>query len=71
MIYELFDTETSSVIGVYESQAEAPAVLKSAIKAYGASYADPVILGRRDADGYPEAVAEGWELARMALAAEH
>ena len=69
MIYELFDTETGNIIGSYRSQHEALRVLKSAIDAYGASYAEAIVLGVRDREGYPKAIAEGDKLMKLALKA--
>lgn len=66
-MYELFDTESGNVIGAYDSEREALEILKSAIEAYGPSYADALVLGVRDRAGRPKAIAQGRALAQLAL----
>jgi hypothetical protein len=67
MTYELFDTDTGNIVGVYASEREALDVLRDAIAAYGMTYADTLVLGTRDMAGYPTAVAAGQDLAKRAL----
>jgi hypothetical protein len=67
MIWTIWDLDSGNLVGTYDTEQEALAVLRSAIKAYGASYTDGLVLGREDSEGRPKALVEGQELARRAL----
>jgi hypothetical protein len=45
MHWELWDTETGNLIGDYDSEAEALAVVRDALRRHGASVAETLALG--------------------------
>jgi hypothetical protein len=48
MIYELIDVESANLIGTYESEAEALAVVRAALRADGPASIEPLALGYTD-----------------------
>jgi hypothetical protein len=67
MIYELMDVESANLIGTYESEEAALAVVRAAIRAHGASAIAPLAVGCVDDKGNGALIAEGAELiARVA-----
>lgn len=63
MIWTIWDLDSGNLVGAYDTEQEALGVLRRAIKAYGASYTDGLVLGTEDSEGQPKAVVEGHELA--------
>lgn len=68
MIYTLWDTDSGNLLGTYDAKQDALDVIRTAIGAYGPSYVDGLVLGTEDDDGRPKAIAEGSDLAKLALA---
>ncbi len=66
MTFELWDTVTRNIIGAYDTEADALAVVSAAIRAHGPAYADPIALVRDDPDGDVLTLALGPDLARRA-----
>lgn len=46
-MYELWSRSSGNIIGSYETEAEALAVVGAAIERYGGSYVDDVVRARR------------------------
>ncbi len=69
MTYELWDTETNNIVGVYESEPDALAVVRRAIAIHGVRYADELALLREDTHGNVETLAVGVALAELARTA--
>jgi len=63
VIFELWDLDSGNLMGSFSSESEALELLRNAIEAYGVSYVGSVALGRRDAEGKVESIAEGSALA--------
>jgi hypothetical protein len=61
--FELWEMSTGNLMGAYESEARALAVMTSAIRSYGPSYADTIALIHEDARGGARVLAEGAALA--------
>lgn len=68
MIYELWDTKTNNIVGAYESETAALAVVRGAMANHGAGYADELALVREDSRGNVETLAIGGDLAERARA---
>ncbi len=62
MFYELIDVESGNLIGTYDSEAEALAVVRHAARENGPAYVNSLALGRSGAEGEGELIAEGAEL---------
>lgn len=69
MIYELWDTESGNLIQAYESEADALALVRSAVDAYGAEYAADLALLLDSGRGDLTTIASGQDLAQRARAA--
>ena len=69
MTYELWDTKTRNAVGGFDSEAEALAVVREAIRRHGREYANMLVLGCEDDDGESRSIAQGQELAARAEAA--
>ena len=69
MVYELWDVETGNIINTYASQAEALAVVRDLLAVNAPEYAEALSLGSEDDRGKSRLIAEGAELARIALGA--
>lgn len=69
MFYELWDVETGNIIGDFDSEAEALAMVRDLLAANSPDYADALSLGRTDESGQTTLVAESHALAALALAA--
>jgi hypothetical protein len=70
MIYELMDVESANLIGTYDSESAALAVVRAAIQAHGRACVASLALGCEDDDGNGALIAEGTDLAARALAAK-
>ena len=66
MTYELWDTETNNIVGAYESETAALAVVRGAMAAHGMGYTDELALLREDSRGNVETLAVGDALAERA-----
>lgn len=69
MIYELMDVESANLIGTYESETAALAVVRAALRAHGPASVAPLALAYEDDNGNGALIAEGADLAARALAA--
>jgi hypothetical protein len=71
MIFELWDTEGGGLVGAWDSEAEALAIVRANLNAYGPDYLAPWLLLRDDdPDRELVLVAEGDALIERARAAE-
>jgi hypothetical protein len=70
MRYELMDVDTANVVGVYETEAEALAEVRSLLRANGSSFAEALALGYADEAGQGDLIARGSDLAARAAATE-
>ena len=66
MIYELMDVESANLIGTYESETAALAVVRAAIQAHGQASVMALALGYEDEAGNGGVIAEGADLAARA-----
>jgi hypothetical protein len=64
--FELWDTETSNLVGLYPSQDAALAVVRHAVREYGTDAIRSIALGREDEDGELVPIAHGDDLIRLA-----
>jgi hypothetical protein len=64
--FELWDTETDSLVGTYDTEAEALAIVRSSIRTYGLVSVEHLALGYEDKRGRTTLVAFGQELADRA-----
>jgi hypothetical protein len=69
MTYELWDTESGNLIQAYENEADALALVRAALDAYGSSYATDLALLVDTGRGDLKTVAAGMELAERARTA--
>ena len=69
MIYELMDVESANLVGTYETEAAALAVVRAAIREHGPHYVEAFALGTSDEEGEGEQIAAGAALAARVLAA--
>jgi len=70
MFYELIDVESGNLVGTYDSEAEALAVVRDAARENGAAYVDSLALGRSDDHGEGDLIAEGSELLERSARAD-
>jgi hypothetical protein len=70
VVFELWDTETANMVGSYATEAEALGVVRRAIEAYGAGYADGLALVLDDEVNDVQTLAIGAELAARAKGAD-
>ena len=70
MFYELIDVDSGNLIGTYDSEAEALAIVRRAVRENGTAYADSLALGRSDEEGEGELIAEGAELLERSARAD-
>jgi hypothetical protein len=70
MRFELWDLTTRNVTGFFDTEAEALAAVRSAVRAHSRAYAEAFALIREDARGRSTTIARGAELVERALAAE-
>ena len=70
MFYELLDLETGNLIGTYDTEQEALAVVRRAYQLNGSGYVRDLALGYEDDGGEGEQLAAGSDLLARALADE-
>lgn len=63
---QLVDTETSNVIGRYDSEQDALRLIQELLEAHGEAFVCKLQLGARDASGQVLPVVDGEELVRRA-----
>ena len=51
MRYRFWDTDINHYFGLFDTEEEALALVRTLVGAYGAAYADDLSLGREDDDG--------------------
>ena len=68
MIYELIDIQTANLIGTYDTEAEALAVVRAAIERHGPTCVETLALGCEDRRGRGKQIARGTALVARALA---
>ena len=68
MTYEVFAKDNANQIGAFDTEEEALLEIRWAIENYGVEWVDALVLGEIDAQGRPRFIAEGRELAQLALA---
>ena len=68
MTYELWHTESRSMIGGYSAEADALAVVLQVVEEHGAEAVAHWMLGVEDQRGRSREIARGADLARRALA---
>ena len=59
MIYELWETSSGNLIGSYDSESEALAVVRRVVEDEGAPALDSILLQRKDHDDGAKLIAEG------------
>jgi len=70
MFFELLDVETGNLIGTYETEEEALAVVRRAARLNGPSYVSALALGYEDQDGEGAQLAAGADLLDRAYASD-
>ena len=65
MIYRLWDTDIGRLFGVFDTEDEALALVRSMVNTYGANYADDLALGREHGDGSFDEPSSSALLARL------
>lgn len=68
MTYELWETTSGNLVGTYDTEGAALAVVRRAIDRHGRDYVDSLALGLEDSRGRSTPVASGPQLAERALA---
>lgn len=66
MYYELWDLETGNMIGDFDTEAAALAMVRELLAANTPDYAEALALGRTGDDGETQLIAEGGALATLA-----
>jgi hypothetical protein len=67
MTFQLWEAESADLIGSYESEDAALAIVRRAIEQHGREAVDTLVLLRRETRGELSAVSEGAALADLAL----
>lgn len=70
MFFELLDVETGNLVGTYETEQQALAVVRRAYQLNGSDYVGSLALGYEDDDGEGEQLAAAADLLTRALADE-
>ena len=65
--YELWNTSSGNIVGAFDSEGAALAVVRDGIAAYGVGYTENLLLGYEDEQGRSTKVAGRGELADLAL----
>lgn len=68
VLYELWDVETANLVGSYDSEEAALEDVANAVLAHGRSAVETLLLGRENADGGSQPIAEGPALVDRAMA---
>jgi hypothetical protein len=71
MAYEIWDGESGNLLIVRPSRSDALAVIREAIAKHGEQYIDSLALILEDESGETHVLAEGQELARLAITGQH
>ncbi len=66
VVYDLFDLEDGNIVGSYESEADAFAVVRAARRDHGETVAAALSMIRIDEDGAESLVADGVDLVCLA-----
>jgi hypothetical protein len=69
MTYELWSKASRSIVGGFDSEAEALAAVRDALARHGRAYAEEFAVVREDQRGRSKLIAEGTELVERAVAA--
>jgi len=64
--YELWNTNSSNLVGTFSSEEEALRAVREALECYGASYVDSLALGCENSRGKSRLIASGRALADRA-----
>ena len=67
MTYSVWETDSANILGTFESEAEALALVRDIAARMGAAYVDTFSLTTTNADGFVEGIAAGAELLALAL----
>ena len=67
--YELMDIDSANVVGFFPTEEEALATVRAAYERHGAAGVEGLALSENPADGPARLIAEGEELARLAMEA--
>lgn len=65
-VYDLFDLDDGNIVGSYETEGDALAVVRAARRDHGETVATALSMIRIDEDGTETLVADGVELVRLA-----
>lgn len=71
MTYEIWETDSGNVVGGYDTEADALAVVCDTIAVYGEGAVTSWLLLREDRRGASTSVAQGVDLAAYALRSPH
>jgi hypothetical protein len=66
MTYDLWDVESGNIVNTFETEREAPSVVRTLLELNGPEYAQLLSLGFEGDDGSMRIVAEGDDLAARA-----
>jgi hypothetical protein len=66
-IFEIWNVSTGNLVGAYDSEREALAVVHRTVELYGREEVEDLALAREDDEGHTEPLAQGGELADWAL----
>jgi len=64
--FELWDIETNNLVGTYDTEADALAIVRNSIRTYGLPSIEHLALGYEDRRGRTTCVAHGQQLADLA-----
>lgn len=65
--YELWDTDSSNLVGTYTTEEAALAIVRDSVVKHGPNVFRTIALGREDEQGELVPVAQGEELVRLAM----
>ena len=68
MTYDLWDSESGSIVGTFTTRKEALSVVREALARHGVQYAEALLFGQEDIHGHTKAIARGKKLVDLALA---
>lgn len=69
MAYEVWHLPSRNIVGSFATKREALALVRDGIETHGTAYAERFMLGREDRHGEFRVIAEGADLAQLALVA--
>lgn len=70
MTYEVWDTETNNLVGAFDTKREALALIRAVVHNHGREYVATFALGNHAPRGRMRAIAEGSQLAELAILPE-